>query len=58
MAISIAPLLKQQSPSRHFGHGWIELPNGNRWNPERKHVMAVKASKPKQARKLLKRLFG
>jgi len=35
MAISIAPLLKQQSPSRHFGHGWIELPSGKRWNPSR-----------------------
>ncbi|MFI3308608.1 phage filamentation protein Fil family protein [Ewingella allii] len=28
MAISIAPLLKQQSAARHFGHGWIELPGG------------------------------
>ncbi|WP_413722742.1 phage filamentation protein Fil family protein [Sodalis sp. RH24] len=35
MTISIAALLKQQSPSRHFGHGWIELPGGQRWNPGR-----------------------
>lgn len=33
MPISIAPLLKQQSQSRHFGHGWIELKNGQRWHP-------------------------
>ncbi|WP_261280676.1 phage filamentation protein Fil family protein [Serratia marcescens] len=32
MVISIAPLLKQQSPSRHFEHGF-ELPGGKRWRP-------------------------
>ncbi|WP_407322278.1 DUF2724 domain-containing protein [Serratia marcescens] len=39
MVISIAPLLKQQSPSRHFEHGFIELPGGKRWRP--RHVQAV-----------------
>lgn len=58
MAISIAPLLKQQSPSRHFGHGWIELPNGTRWNPARKNVKTATASNPKQIRKFLKGFFG
>jgi len=38
MTISIAALLKQQSPSRHFGHGWVELPGGKRWNPCRSPV--------------------
>ncbi|WP_369751917.1 phage filamentation protein Fil family protein, partial [Asticcacaulis sp. YBE204] len=33
VVISIAPLLKQQSPSRHFEHGFIELPGGKRWRP-------------------------
>ncbi|MEL5418089.1 phage filamentation protein Fil family protein [Serratia nevei] len=33
MVISIAPLLKQQSPSRHFEHGLIELPGCKRWRP-------------------------
>ncbi|MCB5303234.1 phage filamentation protein Fil family protein [Yersinia bercovieri] len=31
-----ANYLKQQSPSQqlsHFDHGWIELPNGQRWQP-------------------------
>ncbi|WP_413742275.1 phage filamentation protein Fil family protein [Sodalis sp. RH15] len=35
MTIAIASLLKKQCPSRHFGHGWIELPGGRRWNPGR-----------------------
>ena len=39
MTISIASLLKQQSPSRHFVHGWIELPGGQRWNPGRIHIV-------------------
>ncbi|ORJ18869.1 hypothetical protein BS639_22965 [Rouxiella silvae] len=52
MAISIAPLLKQQSPSRHFGHGWIELPSGKRWNPARKVSAAV------QQKKFFQRLFS
>ncbi|WP_279026863.1 phage filamentation protein Fil family protein [Gibbsiella quercinecans] len=31
-----AHFLKQQSPSPQlpsYGHGWIELPNGQRWQP-------------------------
>ncbi|MEE8731132.1 MAG: phage filamentation protein Fil family protein [Rahnella inusitata] len=31
-----AQLLKQQSPSAQlpsYGHGWLELPNGQRWQP-------------------------
>jgi hypothetical protein len=56
MAISIAPLLKQQSPSRHFGHGWIELPSGKRWNPAVRYTDKEKASVRKKP--LLKRLFS
>ncbi|WP_455268759.1 phage filamentation protein Fil family protein [Rahnella aceris] len=29
-------LLKQQSPAvqlQSYGHGWLELPNGQRWQP-------------------------
>ncbi|KUQ05659.1 hypothetical protein AWI07_03825 [Enterobacter roggenkampii] len=32
----IAALLKHQSPPQQLpshGNGWIELPNGKRWNP-------------------------
>nr|WP_113876585.1 phage filamentation protein Fil family protein [Rahnella aquatilis] len=56
MPISIAPLLKQQSPLRHFGHGCIELPGGKRWSPSPLKAtapQAVRNSKP-----LLKRLFN
>lgn len=31
-----AQLLKRQSPAPQlasYGHGWIELPNGQRWQP-------------------------
>jgi hypothetical protein len=31
-----AQLLKQQSPTallQNYGHGWLELPNGQRWQP-------------------------
>ena len=31
-----AQLLKQQSPTvqlQSYGHGWLELPNGQRWQP-------------------------
>jgi hypothetical protein len=33
MAFSVAPLLKRQSPSHAFGHGWIAAKNGRRWHP-------------------------
>jgi len=55
MAISIAPLLKQQSPSRHFGHGWIDIPSGERWNPAHKYNAAAKLI---QKKKLIQRLFS
>lgn len=33
MAFSVAPLLKQQSPSSSYGHGWIMGQDGWRWHP-------------------------
>lgn len=33
---AFAQYLKRQSPASQlasFGHGWIELPNGQRWQP-------------------------
>jgi len=58
MVISIAPLLKQQSPARHFGHGWIELPGGKRWNPVPRQVGFTTVSTPANKMPLLKRLFS
>lgn len=33
MAFSVAPLLKRQSPSHAYGHGWIAADKGMRWHP-------------------------
>lgn len=30
---SFASLLVKQSPSMHYGHGWITGKNGKRWHP-------------------------
>jgi len=30
---SFASLLVKQSPSMHYGHGWITGDNGKRWHP-------------------------
>lgn len=30
---SFASLLVKQSPSMHYGHGWIAEKNGKRWHP-------------------------
>ncbi|WP_426934785.1 phage filamentation protein Fil family protein, partial [Bacillus wiedmannii] len=33
MAFSVAPLLRRQSPSHAYGHGWIAAEKGRRWHP-------------------------
>ncbi|MCI0186354.1 DUF2724 domain-containing protein, partial [Cronobacter sakazakii] len=35
MEPSFASLLKKQSPSMHYGHGWIVGKQGKRWHPSR-----------------------
>lgn len=59
MIISIAPLLKQQSPVnlRHFGHGVLELKNGQRWKPgsNQKALLQELSSEKKTP---LRRLLG
>ncbi|MBU9819166.1 DUF2724 domain-containing protein [Rahnella sp. BCC 1045] len=54
MVISVAPLLKRQSPSRSFGHGWIELPGGKRWNPAQPQMYSTGSSR----KPFYKRFFG
>ncbi|WP_145590823.1 phage filamentation protein Fil family protein [Yersinia aleksiciae] len=60
MIISIAPLLKQQSPVnlRHFGHGMLELKNGQRWKlgSNQKALLQELSTTKKTPR--LHRLFG
>lgn len=37
-----AQLLKQQSPTiqlQSYGHGWLELPDGQRWQPAARKVV-------------------
>ncbi|EOC1312516.1 DUF2724 domain-containing protein [Cronobacter turicensis] len=33
MEPTFASLLVKQSPSMHYGHGWIVGKNGRRWHP-------------------------
>lgn len=57
MVISIAPLLKQQSPSRHFEHGFIELPGGKRWRPRYDQAALLQDLSTAKPVSLLRRLF-
>ncbi|CAM4073653.1 MULTISPECIES: phage filamentation protein Fil family protein [Serratia] len=58
MPISIAPLLKRQSPSRHFEHGFIELPGGQRWRPTHNQSSLLRGLSAKKGNPLLSRIFG
>ncbi|MGP1208422.1 phage filamentation protein Fil family protein [Serratia sp. CY47279] len=57
MVISIAPLLKQQSPSRHFEHGFIELPGGKRWHPRHDQAVLLHGLSTAKPVSPLRRLF-
>ncbi|HFJ8954294.1 TPA: phage filamentation protein Fil family protein [Serratia liquefaciens] len=57
MPISIAPLLKQQSPSRHFENGFIELPGGKRWRPRHDQAALLCGLSTAKPAHLLRRLF-
>ncbi|CAI0753567.1 Protein of uncharacterised function (DUF2724) [Serratia entomophila] len=44
---AFAQYLKRQSPAPQladFGHGWIELPNGQRWQPSASRVVFLGGS--------------
>jgi hypothetical protein len=55
--ISIAPLLKQQSPSRHFENGFIELPGGKRWRPRHDQAALLRGLSTAKPAHLLRRLL-
>ncbi|WP_261276829.1 phage filamentation protein Fil family protein [Serratia quinivorans] len=57
MPISIAPLLKQQSPSRHFENGFIELPGGKRWRPRHDQAALLRSLSTAKPAQLLRRLL-
>lgn len=60
MIISIAPLLKQQSQLslRHFGHGMLELKNGQRWTPGSNQKALLQELSSAKKTPILRRLFG
>ncbi|WP_395490346.1 phage filamentation protein Fil family protein [Cedecea davisae] len=54
---SFASLLKNQSPSMHFGHGWISGKDGKRWHPSRDQSALLNglcAKKPSLLTRLIK----
>jgi hypothetical protein len=55
--ISIAPLLKKQSPSRHFENGFIELPGGKRWRPRHDQAALLRGLSTAKPAQLLRRMF-
>ncbi|EMF5207814.1 DUF2724 domain-containing protein [Enterobacter roggenkampii] len=59
---SLASLLVKQSPSMHFGHGWIAGKDGKRWHPSRSQdELLAELTTTKQGKpwllKALRRLF-
>lgn len=57
----IAALLKHQSPSQQLpshSNGWIELQNGQRWNPSHVYKFNTSTKRPSLVRRLLKFLGG
>ncbi|EKN6294687.1 TPA: phage filamentation protein Fil family protein [Yersinia enterocolitica] len=59
MIISIAPLLKQQNSVnlRHFGHGVLELKNGQRWKPGSNQKVLLQELSSAKKTPILRRLF-
>lgn len=60
MAVSIAPLLKKQNQVtlRHFGHGMLELKNGQRWKPGSNQKALLQELPSAKKTPILRRLFG
>jgi len=56
--ISIAPLLKRQSQSQSYGHGWIMGEAGKRWHPSNDQSELLHGMTTVYRKKLLARLAG
>lgn len=55
---SFASLLKKQSPSMHYGHGWIAGKDGKRWHPSSSQAdLLAGLSTQKQGESWLSKLF-
>lgn len=56
---SFASLLIKQSPSMHYGHGWIAGENGKRWHPSRSQAdLLAGLSTNKQEKSWLSKLLN
>ena len=56
---SFASLLVKQSPSMHYGHGWIAGGNGKRWHPIRSQAdLLAGLSTNKQGESWLSKLLN
>ena len=58
MEPSFASLLKRQSPSMSYGHGWIMGDNNHRWHPSRDQsalLNGLRTRKPSLVTRLIKR---
>lgn len=58
MEPSFASLLKRQSPSMSYGHGWIMGDNNHRWHPscdQSALLNGLRTRKPSLVTRLIKR---
>lgn len=56
---SLASLLNKQSPSMHYGHGWIMDDDGKRWHPSRSQAdLLAGLSTRKQGESWLSKLLS
>lgn len=56
MEPSFASLLVKQSPSMHYGHGWIVGENGRRWHPSRDQSALLNSLRAGKKKSLVGRL--
>lgn len=56
MEPTFASLLVKQSPSMHYGHGWIVGKNGRRWHPSRDQSALLNSLRAGKKKSLVSRL--
>ncbi|WP_072166344.1 phage filamentation protein Fil family protein [Erwinia sp. Leaf53] len=58
MAISVAPMLKRQSPSMAYGHGWISGDKGKKWHPCNEQSELLRGMANVRRKNILARIVG
>lgn len=56
MEPTLASLLVKQSPSMHYGHGWIVGKNGRRWHPSRDQSALLNSLRAGKKKSMVSRL--